>query len=196
MTARLFCHFGRALSGLDPLATNILRHLADRSPPGTLFSHIRDEFLQTETEAMSWGECVEAVISAIRDHTRAPVVEKTDTRAALPIEELLRVMREMAERAGRPMEDRPEQRRMIDTVAEAFAAKRDTVIEAPTGIGKTFAYLLPALAASLSRGERVMVSTHTKLLQDQLLDRDLPFLREVFEAAGLPKSAWSVAKLK
>lgn len=196
MTARLFCHFGRALSGLDPLATNILRHLADRSPPGTLFSHMRDEFLNAETEAMSWDECVSAVVAAVRENTRAPIVERQDSRAELSVEAILRTMREIAESVGRPMEDRPEQRRMIDTIAEAFAAKRNTVIEAPTGIGKTFAYLLPALAASLPRGERVMVSTHTKILQDQLLDRDLPFLRDVFEAAGIPRSSWSVAKLK
>jgi predicted DnaQ family exonuclease/DinG family helicase len=196
VTARLFCHFAGMIAKLDPVRANILRHLAERSPANTLFSHLVEEFADAETPRMNWVECLERIVADVRDHTRIETVNRPESVPELSVDELLRQMRAMAEGAGRTMEDRPEQRRMIDAIADALDAKRNTVIEAPTGIGKTFAYLLPSLARSLARGERMMVSTHTKLLQDQLLDRDIPFLRAVFAAAGVSENAWSVAKLK
>ncbi len=62
---------------------------------------------------------------------------------------------------------------MARAVADAIAARSVLVAEAGTGTGKTFAYLVPALLA----GGKVIVSTGTKTLQDQLFDRDLPNAR-------------------
>ena len=64
------------------------------------------------------------------------------------------------------------QRRMAEAVAEALAARSILLVEAGTGTGKTYAYLAPVLAAGL----KVVVSTGTKTLQDQLFRRDLPAL--------------------
>jgi len=64
------------------------------------------------------------------------------------------------------------QARMADAVAEALAARQVLLVEAGTGTGKTYAYLVPVMAAGL----RVVVSTGTKTLQDQLFRRDLPAL--------------------
>jgi ATP-dependent DNA helicase DinG len=69
---------------------------------------------------------------------------------------------------------RETQIRMAEAVEEALAQKKSLVIEAGTGIGKTLAYLVPAILS----GERVIVSTGTKNLQDQLFFRDLPLVRE------------------
>jgi ATP-dependent DNA helicase DinG len=71
------------------------------------------------------------------------------------------------------------QREMADAVAHTIEHGGCLVVEAGTGVGKTFAYLVPALLS----GERVMVSTATKALQDQLFSRDLPRL---LTALGLP----------
>jgi ATP-dependent DNA helicase DinG len=71
------------------------------------------------------------------------------------------------------------QREMALAVAHTIERGGALVVEAGTGVGKTFAYLVPALLS----GERVMVSTATKALQDQLFSRDLPRLTE---ALGLP----------
>src|SRR5450759_3452922 len=68
---------------------------------------------------------------------------------------------------------------MAKAVAEAFAAGRHLCVEAPTGVGKTFAYLLPALLLANLRGLPVVVSTHTISLQEQILNRDLPVLRSL-----------------
>ena len=74
---------------------------------------------------------------------------------------------------------RPQQQAMAESVADILAAGGILVCEAGTGTGKTFAYLVPALLS----GRKVLVSTGTKNLQDQLFHRDLPLVRA---ALGLP----------
>src|SRR5438552_12301728 len=69
---------------------------------------------------------------------------------------------------------RAEQVEMAQAIREAIESTGVLVAEAGTGTGKTFAYLVPALLA----GGKVIVSTGTKTLQDQLYDRDLPAVRE------------------
>jgi ATP-dependent DNA helicase DinG len=95
-------------------------------------------------------------------------------------------------------EQRPEQLQMARAVAEAIRSKTHLVVEAGTGVGKSFAYLVPAiLAAAASQVEdgpsrkkdsesgdrkkrtRIVISTHTISLQEQIVGRDLPFLNSV-----------------
>ncbi len=72
-------------------------------------------------------------------------------------------------------EDRPEQRAMAEAVARALSTGRSLLVEAGTGTGKTFAYLVPALAS----GMRVVVSTGTRTLQEQIARHDLPRLERM-----------------
>lgn len=77
-------------------------------------------------------------------------------------------------------ESRPQQVEMADAVAKAFARKERLLVEAGTGVGKSFAYLVPAVKAVAARKDyRVVVSTHTIGLQEQLLHKDIPFLQKV-----------------
>jgi len=76
-------------------------------------------------------------------------------------------------------EFRPQQVDMAQAVAAALAAGRDLMVEAGTGVGKTFAYLIPLLAAEAD-GRRVVVSTGTIALQEQLVRKDIPFISEFF----------------
>ncbi len=85
-------------------------------------------------------------------------------------------------------EVRPQQQAMAEAVAAAFEQGRHLVVEAGTGIGKTFAYLLPAIDQVLRREEaarasapRVVVSTRTIALQEQLIDKDIPFLQSALD---------------
>ncbi|ANB19020.1 ATP-dependent DNA helicase [Dokdonella koreensis] len=73
---------------------------------------------------------------------------------------------------------RAQQQAMASAVEEAIAEREILIAEAGTGTGKTFAYLVPALES----GRRVIVSTGTKALQDQLFHRDLPRVRSVLGA--------------
>ena len=73
-------------------------------------------------------------------------------------------------------EDRPEQRQLAIEIERTFATGGVLVAEAGTGVGKSVAYSLPAIGRALA-GERVIVSTHTLPLQDQLVRKDLPALQ-------------------
>ncbi len=73
-------------------------------------------------------------------------------------------------------EFRPSQLAMAELAEQAFEKHQHTVIEAGTGTGKTLAYLIPAIRS----GRRVVVSTATKSLQEQLFQKDVPFLQRHF----------------
>lgn len=92
-------------------------------------------------------------------------------------------------------EDRPEQLHMAEVIDQAFREHTLHLIEAPTGIGKTFAYLIPAITHSLKTGKQVFVSTNTKTLQDQIVYKDVPRLRDMFLAQD-PRCVFTVAKVK
>jgi ATP-dependent DNA helicase DinG len=77
-------------------------------------------------------------------------------------------------------EARPQQLDMADAVAHALGNARHLMVEAGTGVGKSFAYLVPAIqAACASKEGRVIISTHTIGLQEQLVRKDIPFLQQV-----------------
>ncbi len=76
-------------------------------------------------------------------------------------------------------EARPQQMQMAEAVVGAIADKRHLMVEAGTGVGKSFAYLVPAiLAASADKECKVVISTHTISLQEQLVGKDIPFLQQ------------------
>lgn len=74
-------------------------------------------------------------------------------------------------------EERPQQAEMIRAVAEAFNTGGLSVIEAPTGVGKTIAYLAPAVRWAVANQERVVISTKTINLQEQIIHKDIPLLQ-------------------
>ncbi len=91
-------------------------------------------------------------------------------------------------------EQRPQQLEMAEAVARAIGEKKHLVVEAGTGVGKSFAYLVPAILAATELqaecgpsggngdsppGPKVVVSTHTISLQEQLITKDLPLLNAV-----------------
>ena len=74
---------------------------------------------------------------------------------------------------------RDQQLQMADAVARAIERPGHLIVEAGTGVGKSFAYLVPAILAAVEQKKKVVVSTHTIALQEQLLRKDIPFLRSV-----------------
>ena len=83
-------------------------------------------------------------------------------------------------------EARPQQTRMAQVVAEAMAERECLLVEAGTGVGKSFAYLLPAIQRVVEHGERVVIATHTINLQEQLFNKDIPVLAELGGSALKP----------
>ena len=94
-------------------------------------------------------------------------------------------------------EQRPEQVDMARSVAEAINEGGRLVVEAGTGVGKSLAYLLPAAIYALTNNRRVVISTNTINLQDQLLTKDVPLLvRALAGVDGIPSQELKFCQLK
>jgi len=88
------------------------------------------------------------------------------------------VLRHAADQAGFMYEHRPQQSAMARAVADALEGPSHLVVEAGTGVGKSFAYLVPYIYYATQKKKQVLVSTYTISLQEQLIYKDIPFLRE------------------
>ena len=78
-------------------------------------------------------------------------------------------------------EYRPHQVEMLLRIIDCFQEEKHGLLEGGTGIGKSFAYLIPAILWSLEKKKKVVVATHTIALQEQLYNKDIPFLEKVLE---------------
>lgn len=87
-------------------------------------------------------------------------------------------------------EYRSGQIKMAEAISRAFDEKKHLIVEAGTGTGKTLAYLIPAIEAVANKKKRIIISTGTKNLQEQLMEKDIPFLQQI-----LPKK-FSAAYMK
>src|SRR5205823_14084824 len=74
----------------------------------------------------------------------------------------------------------PQQLEMAEAVQDALANNHPAIIEAGTGVGKSFAYLLPIIDWAVKHKKRVVISTHTISLQEQLIYKDIPLLQSVY----------------
>jgi ATP-dependent DNA helicase DinG len=80
---------------------------------------------------------------------------------------------------ARNFEYRPQQQQMAVAVAEALTRGEHLIVEAGTGVGKSLAYLVPAILFAVERKKKAVVSTHTINLQEQLTEKDLPLLERI-----------------
>ena len=117
---------------------------------------------------------------AKRDRDKHPPLDRVEMDAVIPLDE--EEMASILEYGGPfssyfdSFEQRPEQVEMLRTVTEALSSSRHMMVEAGTGVGKSFAYLVPAALFALENNTRVVVSTNTINLQDQLIKKDIPDL--------------------
>ncbi len=90
---------------------------------------------------------------------------------------------------GPGYEHRPQQLSMADAVWDAMESRRVQLAEAGTGVGKSFAYLVPAMLRAIQHRETVVVATNTIALQEQLIERDIPFLLSTVDRWGAGEDA-------
>ena len=76
-------------------------------------------------------------------------------------------------------ESRPQQLEMAAAVTNALEQQSHLLVEAGTGIGKSFAYLIPVISRAVDHGERIVICTNTISLQEQLVEKDIPLLNAV-----------------
>src|SRR5438034_1633421 len=79
-------------------------------------------------------------------------------------------------------EYRPQQQQMAVAAARALQAREHLIVEAGTGVGKSLAYLIPAILFATANSKKAVVSTHTINLQEQLIEKDLPMLAKILPA--------------
>lgn len=89
---------------------------------------------------------------------------------------------------------RPGQQAMASAVAEAIEDRVNLVVEGGTGIGKSMAYLVPAVLSVVQDGKRVLIATSHKPLQDQIARKDLPKVAELFAAKGFRPFTFTTLK--
>jgi len=78
-------------------------------------------------------------------------------------------------------EYRPQQQQMAVGVARALSESRPVLVEAGTGVGKSLAYMAPAVKMALDEHRKAVISTHTINLQEQLVNKDIPLLQKVMD---------------
>ncbi|MEO1512195.1 MAG: DEAD/DEAH box helicase, partial [Planctomycetota bacterium] len=99
----------------------------------------------------------------------------------------------IARALGPSYEARDQQLRMAAAVERSMEQRSHLLVEAGTGVGKSFAYLVPAIRRAVEHGETVVVSTHTIALQEQILHKDIPLLTR---ALGLTPGADGASPLR
>ena len=96
------------------------------------------------------------------------------------LEDILAPEGAIARRLGERYEFRPQQVEMAAAVGNALENEEHLLVEAGTGVGKSFAYLLPAIDFAVKQKKRIIISTHTINLQEQLIEKDIPLLQSVY----------------
>ncbi|HIQ04158.1 MAG TPA: DEAD/DEAH box helicase, partial [Anaerolineae bacterium] len=134
----------------------------------------------------------------VGDLYRQPPLHPRDNPEPLDTEELAQMLEEHGafSQAFPGFEYRPPQIEMLRAVTEAFNNAQHLMVEAGTGTGKSLAYLLPAVHYAVKNGTRVVISTNTINLQDQLYNKDIPDLKRALAQTGDPAAGFRAALLK
>lgn len=160
---------------------------------------MEDPLLAGEIAGDAWREVSEAerAFSLPEPAPPLPVLERRDPPLPVRPDAVLAVF-EAAQRALDGFEMRRQQLDMAEAVREAFVDGGHWLVEAGTGVGKSLAYLVPSALYALRNGARVIVSTNTINLQEQLVGKDIPALKQMLVAAGAitSESELRVALLK
>ena len=185
-TVRLFLAIVSRFQSMLPEELQILSYVVDLPGTNPFPAFVRG-FLDMQIGNSDRDAIKNLIFSRLQEYKKIERSKNPDL--ALGVEDI------MGSKTSGSLEERPEQMRMAHMVEQAFSQSERHLIEAPTGIGKTFAYLVPSILLALRTGKQVFVSTNTKTLQDQVVYKDIPQLRNMFSAA-IPDEVFSVAKVK
>ncbi len=112
------------------------------------------------------------------------MISLAENAGNVPISDLPRQVEEIFSPTGpfsksKNYEHRPQQQQMAVAVAEALTNGTSLLVEAGTGVGKSFAYLVPAILYAVAAKKKAIICTHTINLQEQLIEKDLPLLHQI-----------------
>ena len=155
------------------------------------FLPFREILKQRSRETIPANEIVSPLQGPIFDETTLPAntpLLDNENPSPLNIEEASATIQQGGQFSKHfpDYEHRPEQVAMLDAVAEAISESQHLMVEAGTGTGKSIAYLIPAALWAIQNNTRVVVSTNTINLQDQLINKDIP---DITNALGIDLKA-------
>ncbi len=163
------------------LVREIKGHLAKASWEAGVFF----EELKGSSKTMSGG---------VANALAASIAEPTGVQRALSVEEVLGE-EGILKKQWEEYEPRPQQVQMSEAVMNAFDQGFHLICEAPTGVGKSLAYLVAAANIAIANKSKVVVSTNTINLQEQLYEKDIPLLQNIYRQ-GTQNSGFRAALLK
>ncbi len=185
MTARVWLALQKMIEQLPPPVLQEINWLlaGSRSTTGRVFA---DAGRRRLLEGFSARSGAPGLADVFQNFAHLHVRRAAATQAELPVKERLDTdeVPRMFSAGGLFSERMPghehrdEQIRMVESVCQAFNTGRHLMVEAGTGTGKSMAYLVPAILWSVLNKRKVIVSTNTKNLQEQLFNKDLPFLED------------------
>ncbi|HEY6042530.1 MAG TPA: exonuclease domain-containing protein, partial [Anaerolineae bacterium] len=146
-------------------------HVRQAFQPGTIGAQLKAKGL-TKDEALG--------VELTRDKDAKPLKPREEKKP-IEIEQLIALLASggMLAKKFPDYEYRPEQIKMLRAIADAFDSSATLLAEAGTGTGKSLAYLLPAIYWATQNNDRVIISTNTINLQDQLFGKDIPALKHI-----------------
>lgn len=204
VSRQLFVNLLQRVSRLDDATLNEIVNLSKMTDwsPRILFETIARERAFTALNRPLSGTSNEPQILGVAWRNVKPL-EPTNRATTLDLEQVKTFFAPDGplKQAFPGYEQRQEQLDMTLAVATAFNDGSTLVVEAPTGTGKSMAYLVPAARFAAERGQRVVVSTNTINLQDQLFFKDIPALQHVIDTSvirstGVDVEPFTAALLK
>jgi DNA polymerase-3 subunit epsilon/ATP-dependent DNA helicase DinG len=175
LAARVFVRLRAMAESLDPALRASLAALVGRDSPALAKALGGDPATSTRHPALLPSPPPFTAPAAL-----APREHPSPVRPS----EVARVFRGLAQVLP-DFEQRDEQLQMAEAVRRSFERGGHLLVEAGTGVGKSLAYLVPAALDALRNGRRVVISTNTIALQEQLREKDIPILRRALAAAGI-----------
>lgn len=168
---KLFCILEEKIEEIEEQTLRKIREILKRSAWG-----LREIFMEAKGEKISKGKTEKSAGKNAETAAKETSYEKT-------AEEILETYSPKGKLSAiiADYETRPSQQHMTELIMEALAQDKKKLIEAGTGVGKTLAYLMAAVHHALKRHKKVVISTYTHNLQEQLLKKDVPLLRQLFE---------------
>jgi DNA polymerase-3 subunit epsilon/ATP-dependent DNA helicase DinG len=171
---------------LDPLLLEEIVVLTQAStwPMRHLFRAAAEESVRTGRHAAALADGSALAVPA-QTYQPGPSLTPHQKRRTVEPDEAAAVLEVAAGDARFPnLERRPEQERMAAAVAAALDEDDKLIVEAGTGTGKSLAYLLPSAIFAMRNNQRVVISTNTIALQEQITNKDIPDLVRLLEADG------------
>lgn len=172
---------------LSDIFRDLSRERRYTAPMGTLGQQLAAKGIMTD-QTIDGGF---ALIKRDLDRSFEPPLKAAPSPSPLEVEELCRMLEKdgLFEQNFKGFEHRLQQVDMLASVAGAFNSATHLLVEAGTGTGKSMAYLIPAIYWAVQNGQRVVISTNTINLQDQLINKDIPTLQQIlpvnFKAVAL-----------